>query len=66
MDKTDFLDYQIRIFPGDSTSGEPLPPFVSTVPVTGDTLYRWDTRTVPAGLYTIELIARDTPNGDLR
>ena len=63
-DKTDFLDYQIRIFPGDSTSGEPLPPFVSTVPVAGDTLYRWDTRTVAAGLYTIELVARDTPNGD--
>ena len=62
-DETDFLDYQIRIFPGDSTSGEPLPPFVSTVPVTDDTLYRWDTRTVAAGLYTIELIARDTPNG---
>ena len=62
-DKTDFLDYQIRIFPGDSVSGEPLPPFVSTVPVTDDTLYRWDTRTVAAGLYTIELIARDTPNG---
>ena len=63
-DKTDFLDYQIRIFPGNSTSGEPLPPFVSTVPVTDDTLYRWDTRTVAAGLYTIELVARDTPNGD--
>ena len=63
-DETDFLDYQIRIFPGDSTSGESLPPFVSTVPVKDDTLYRWDTRTVPAGLYTIELIARDTPNGD--
>lgn len=63
-DKTDFLDYQIRIFPGDSASGEPLPPFVSTVPVEGDTLYRWDTQTVAAGLYTIELIARDTPNGD--
>ena len=63
-DKTDFLDYQIRIFPGNSTSGESLPPFVSTVPVEGDTLYRWDTRTVAAGLYTIELIARDTPNGD--
>ena len=63
-DKTDFLDYQIRIFPGDSTLGEPLPPFVSTVPVEGDTLYRWDTRMVAAGLYTIELIARDTPNGD--
>ena len=62
-DETDFLDYQIRIFPGDSTSGEPLPPFVSTVPVTDDTLYRWDTRTVAAGVYTIELIARDTPNG---
>lgn len=60
----DFLDYQIRIFPGDSTSGESLPPFVSTVPVEGDTLYRWDTRTVEAGLYTIELVARDTPNGD--
>ena len=63
-DATDFLDYQIRIFPGDSASGEPLPPFVSTVPVEGDTLYRWDTQTVDAGLYTIELIARDTPNGD--
>ena len=63
-DKTDFLDYQIRIFPGDSVSGESLPPFVSTVPVEGDTLYRWDTQTVAAGLYTIELIARDTPNGD--
>ncbi len=63
-DETDFLDYQIRIFPGDSTSGESLPPFVSTVPVEGDTLYRWDTRTVAAGLYTIELVARDTPNGD--
>ncbi len=63
-DATDFLDYQIRIFPADSVSSEPLPPFVSTVPVTGDTLYRWDTRTVAAGLYTIELIARDTPNGD--
>ena len=63
-DKTDFLDYQIRIFPGDSTSGESLPPFVSTVPVEGDTLYRWDTRTVAAGLYTIELVARDTSNGD--
>ena len=63
-DKTDFLDYQIRIFPGDSASGEPLPPFVSTMPVEGDTLYRWDTRTVTAGLYTIELIARDTPNGN--
>ncbi len=62
-DETDFLDYQIRIFPGDSTSGEPLAPFVSTVPVTDDTLYRWDTRTVAAGVYTIELIARDTPNG---
>ena len=62
-DETDFLDYQIRIFPGDSTSGEPLAPFVSTVPVTDDTLYRWDTRTVAAGLYTIELMARDTPNG---
>ena len=61
---TDFLDYQIRIFPGDSASGEPLPPFVSTVPVEGNTLYRWDTQTVDAGLYTIELIARDTPNGD--
>ena len=60
----DFLDYQIRIFPGDSTAGESLPPFVSTVPVEGDTLYRWDTRTVAAGLYTIELVARDTPNGD--
>ena len=64
MDKTDFLDYQIRIFPGDSTSGEPLHPFISTVPVEDDTLYHWDTRTVAAGLYTIELIARDTPNGD--
>ena len=63
-DETDFLDYQIRIFPGDSTSGELLPPFVSTVPVRGDTLYHWDTRTVAAGLYTIELVARDTPNGD--
>ena len=63
-DKTDFLDYQIHIFPGDSVSGQPLRSFVSTVPVTGDTLYRWDTRTVAAGLYTIELIARDTPNGD--
>ena len=62
-DETDFLDYQIRIFPSDSTSGEPLPPFVSTVPVTDDTLYRWDTRTVAAGLYTVELIARDTPDG---
>ena len=64
MDKTDFLDYQIRIFPGDSASGEPLPPFLSTVPVTDDTLYRWDTRMVAAGLYTIELMARDTPNGN--
>ena len=63
-DATDFLDYQIRIFPGGSVSGEPLPPFVSTVPVRGDTLYRWDTQTVDAGLYTIELVARDTPNGD--
>ena len=63
-DATDFLDYQIRIFPGDSISGESLPPFVSTVPVTDDTLYRWDTRMVAAGLYTIELMARDTPNGD--
>ncbi len=63
-DATDFLDYQIRIFPGSSVSGKPLPPFVSTVPVTDDTLYRWDTRMVTAGLYTIELIARDTPNGD--
>ena len=63
-DETDFLDYQIRIFPGDSTSGESLPPFISTVPVEDDTLYRWDTRMVAAGLYTIELIARDTPNGD--
>ncbi len=63
-DETDFLDYQIRIFPGDSTSGESLPPFISTVPVEDDTLYRWDTRTVAAGLYTIELVARDTPNGD--
>ena len=63
-DATDFLDYQIRIFPGTSVSGEPLPPFVSTVPVEGDTLYRWDTRTVAAGLYTIELVARDTPDGD--
>ena len=62
-DETDFLDYQIRIFPGDSTSGNPLAPFVSTVPVTDDTLYRWDTRTVTAGLYTIELMARDAPNG---
>ncbi len=62
-DATDFLDYEIRIFPGDSVAGEPLPPFVSTVHVTGDTLYRWDTRTVTAGLYTIELITRDTPNG---
>ena len=62
-DATDFLDYQIRIFPGDSVLGEPLPPFISTVPVTGDTLYRWDTQTVAAGLYTIELVARDTPNG---
>ena len=64
MDETDFLDYQIRIFPGPSVSGESLPPFVSTVPVRGDTLYRWDTRTVAAGLYTIELMARDTPSGD--
>ena len=63
-DATDFMDYQIRIFPGGSVSGKPLPPFVSTVPVTDDTLYRWDTRMVAAGLYTIELIARDTPNGD--
>ena len=63
-DETDFLDYQIRIFPGASTSGESLPPFISTVPVEDDTLYRWDTRTVAAGLYTIELVARDTPNGD--
>lgn len=63
-DETDFLDYQIRIFPGDSTLGEPLSPFISTVPVEDDTLYRWDTRTVAAGLYTIELVARDTPNGD--
>ena len=63
-DETDFLDYQIHIFPGDSTSGESLPPFLSTVPIEDDTLYRWDTRTVAAGLYTIELIARDTPNGD--
>ena len=62
-DDNDFLDYQIRIFPGDSTSGESLPPFISTVPVEDDTLYRWDTRTVAAGLYTIELIARDTPTG---
>ena len=62
-DETDFLDYQIRIFPRDSTLGEPLPPFISTVPVEDDTLYRWDTRTVAAGLYTIELIARDTPTG---
>ena len=43
---TDFLDYQVRIFPGDSVSGQPLRSFVSTVPVIGDTLYRWDTRTV--------------------
>ena len=64
LDKTDFLDYQIRIFPGDSASGASLSSFVSTVPVEGDTLYRWDTQTVDAGLYTIELIARDTPNGD--
>ena len=63
-DENDFLDYQIRIFPGDSTLGESLPPFISTVPVEDDTLYRWDTRTVAAGLYTIELVARDTPNGD--
>ena len=63
-DETDFLDYQIRIFPGDSISGQPLRSFVSTVPITGDTLYRWDTQTVAAGLYTIELIARDIPNGD--
>ena len=63
-DETDFLDYQIHIFPGDSASGEPLPPFVSTVPIEDDTLYRWDTRTVAAGLYTIELVARDTPSGD--
>lgn len=63
-DETDFRDYQIRIFPGDSVSGDPLPPFVSTVPVEGDTLYRWDTRTVAAGLYTIELTARDTLNGN--
>ena len=62
-DETDFLDYQIRIFPGDSVSDIPLLSFVSTVPVTGDTLYRWDTRTVAAGLYTIQLVARDTPNG---
>ena len=62
-DATDFLDYQIRIFLGDSIAGASLPPFVSTVPVKGDTLYRWDTRTVAAGLYTIELVARDTPNG---
>ena len=63
-DETDFLDYQIRIFRGDSISGQPLRSFVSTVPITGDTLYRWDTQTVTAGLYTIELIARDAPNGD--
>ena len=62
-DENDFLDYQIRIFPGDSTSGKSLPPFISTVPVEDDTLYRWDTRMVAAGLYTIELIARDTPTG---
>ncbi len=62
-DATDFLDYQIRIFPGNSVSGEPLLSFTSTVHVIGNTLYRWDTRTVAAGLYTIELVARDTPNG---
>ncbi len=63
MDTTDFLDYQIRIFSGTSVLVEPLTSFISTVPVTGDILYRWDTRTVTAGLYTIQLVARDTPNG---
>ncbi len=62
-DETDFLDYQIRIFPGDSVSGTPPPPFVSTVPVKGDTLYRWNTQTVADDLYAIRLVVRDTPNG---
>ncbi len=64
-DATDFLDYQIRIFPGDSVSDADISllSFVSTVPIRGDILYRWDTRTVPAGLYTIQLVARDTPTG---
>lgn len=52
----DFSDYQIQI------AGQSV--FTSNQPVDGNTLYRWDTQTVPDGIYKIQLIARDTPNGD--
>ncbi|MBI1928703.1 hypothetical protein HYR99_31220, partial [Candidatus Poribacteria bacterium] len=64
-DGTDFLDYQIQIFSGARVSGNPLfAPFISTQPVQGNRLYAWDTRTAADGLYTIQLLARDTPNGN--
>ncbi len=64
-DGTDFLDYQIQIFSGAQVSGNPLfAPFISTQPVQGNRLYAWDTRTAADDLYTIQLLARDTPNGN--
>ncbi|MDE0185920.1 MAG: Ig-like domain-containing protein [Candidatus Poribacteria bacterium] len=52
----DFHDYEIQI------SGQSV--FTSNQPVDRNTLYRWDTQTVPDGTYNIRLTARDTPNGD--
>ncbi len=53
---TDFHDYEIQI------SGQSV--FTSNQPVDRNTLYRWNTQTVPDGTYNIRLTARDTPNGD--
>ena len=55
-DETDFLNYQIQI------SGQPV--FTSRQPVDGSVLFNWDTRTAPDSTYTIQLVARDTANGD--
>ena len=51
----DFYNYQVQI------SGKSA--FTSIQPVDENTLYRWDTQSVPDGTYDIQLIARDTPNG---
>ena len=64
-DETDFLNYQIQIFVGDSLTGKPVlaTPFFSADSVESSTLYSWDTHTLSDGTYTIWLSARDTING---
>ena len=64
-DENDFEGYQVQIFRGDGTSGEPIlpSPFFSPNPVQLDTLFRWDTQGLSDGTYTIWLFARDTIDG---